>query len=152
MKKAGSIVITLLMIGMVIVTCVRGGKDLKVGLFGVEQVLHGKSPYDNPTDANRPIFRYAPGFVILQAPFLLTSKLVGPYEFEHILPSVLLWCLAEIVALSLSVLLIVRLIPAPSREIAMRNLKLSMLLALPLISYEISNSQNKIAALAFLLL
>lgn len=144
--------IVILVIIMGIVTCVREGKDLKVGLFGVTQVLHRQSPYDNPTDANRPIFRYAPGFTIFQAPFLLTSKLVGPFEFENILPSVFLWYLAEIVALLVSVMLILRLIPAPSRETANRNLKISIILALPLIAYELSNCQNKIMALAFVLM
>jgi hypothetical protein len=102
---------------MAIVTCVREGKDLKVGLFGVEQMIHRQSPYDNPTDANRPIFRYAPGFTLLQAPFLMTSRMTGPYEFDHILPSVLAWYLAEILALLVSVLFILKLIPAPSGEI-----------------------------------
>jgi hypothetical protein len=146
------IIIAVFIITMAIVTCIREGKDLKVGLFGVEQMLQRQSPYYNPTDANRPIFRYAPGFTLLQAPFLLTSKLVGPFEFEHILPSVFSWYLAEIIALALSIMLIVKLIPAPSRETAMRNLKISFLLAMPLIAYELSNSQNKLPALAFLLL
>ena len=145
-------VIAIFIIIMAIVVCVRAGKDLKVGLFGVEQMLQRHSPYDNPTDANRPIFRYAPGFTILQAPFLLTSKPAGLFEFDHILPSVLSWYFAEILALFLSVFLLAKLIPAVSHEIAMRNLKVSILLALPLIAYELSNSQNKLIALAFLLL
>ena len=145
-------IIAIFVITMAIVVCIRAGKDLKVGLFGVEQMLHRQSPYDNPTDANRPIFRYAPGFTILQAPFLLTSKMTGPFEFEHILPSVFFWYLAEILALFLSVFLIVKLIPAVSDKIAMRNLKTSIILAIPLIAYELSNSQNKLIALAFLLL
>lgn len=69
----------------------RGGKDLKVGLFGVEQVLQKKSPYDNPTDRPRPLFRYAPGFAILLYPFLLKSKMVSPFKFENINPSVFAW-------------------------------------------------------------
>ena len=145
-------IIAIFIITMAIVVCVRAGKDLKVGLFGVVQMLHRQSPYDNPTDASRPIFRYAPGFTILQAPFLLTSKLVGPFEFEHILPSVLSWYFTEILALFLSVFLIFKLIPAVSHEIAIRNLKVSLLLAMPLIAYELSNSQNKLIALALLLL
>ena len=107
-------IVAIFIITMAIVTCVREGKDLKVGLFGVEQMLHRQSPYDNPTDANRPIFRYAPGFTILQAPFLLTSKMIRPFEFEHILPSVFFWYLTEILALFLSVFLMVKLIPAVS--------------------------------------
>jgi len=145
-------IIAIFIIMMAIITGIREGKDLKVGLFGVEQMLHRQSPYDNPTDANRPIFRYAPAFTILQAPFLLMSKMTAPFEFEHILPSVMLWYIFEILALSLSVFLIVKLIPAASEEIAMRNLKVSIILAMPLIAYELSNSQNKLIALAFLLL
>ena len=54
----------------------RGGKDLKVGLYGVEQAFHTKgSLYFNPTDPSRAIFRYAPGVVILEYPFLLKSKM-----------------------------------------------------------------------------
>ncbi len=145
-------IIAIFIITMAIVTCVREGKDLKVGLFGVEQMLQRHSPYDNPTDANRPIFRYAPGFTILQAPFLLTSKMTGPFEFEQILPSVFAWYAAEILALLLSIFLIVRLIPAASGEVTMRNLKASIILAMPLIAYELSNSQNKLIALVFVLL
>jgi len=145
-------IVIIFIITMAIVTCIREGKDLKVGLFGVTQVLHQRSPYDNPTDTNRPIFRYAPGFTILQAPFLLTSKLVGPFEFEYILPSVFLWYLAEIIALLGSVILILKLIPAPSHETASRNLRISVILAMPLVAYELSNCQNKLMALAFVLL
>ena len=145
-------IMVILIIGMAIVTCVREGKDIKVGLYGVVQTLQRQSPYDNPNDSNRPIYRYAPGFAILQRPFLLMSKVTGPYKFDHIVPSIFLWYLAEIIALSLSVILLLRLMPAPSADIAVRNIKLSVLLALPLIAYEVSNSQNKLIALAFLLL
>jgi len=145
-------IIAIFIITMAIVTCYRGGKDIKVGLYGVEQMLQRHSPYDNPTDPNRPIFRYAPGFTILQAPFLLTSKMTAPFEFEHIIPSVFTWYLASVVAFFLSLLLILKLIPAESAEKAMRNLKISVYMALPLIAYELSNSQNKLIALAFVLL
>jgi len=145
-------IMIIFIVTMAIVTCVREGKDLKVGLFGVTQVLKGQSPYDNPTDTNRPIFRYAPAFTILQSPFLLTSKLVGPFEFKDILPSVFLWYLAEIIAFLGSVILILKLIPAPSRETAKRNLRISIILAMPLVAYELSNCQNKLMALALVLL
>ena len=152
MNRVFLLIITIFIITMAIVVCVREGKDLKVGLFGVEQMLQRKSPYDNPTDINRPIFRYAPGFTLLQAPFLLTSRMTGPYEFEHITPSVLSWYLAGTIAFLLSILLMARLIPASSRETGIRNLKVSVLLALPLVAYELSNSQNKLIALAFVML
>ena len=71
-------------IAMAFTIQIREGKDLKVGLFGVEQVLHKKSPYDNPTDPNRTIYRYAPGLAILERPFLLKSKLISPFTFENI--------------------------------------------------------------------
>lgn len=150
--KAFLAIAIIFIITMAVVTCVREGKDLKVGLFGVTQVLQAQSPYDNPTDANRPIFRYAPAFTILQSPFLLTSKLVGPFEFEHILPSVFLWYLAQIIALLGSAVLLLKLIPAPSHETAKRNLRISMILAMPLIAYELSNCQNKLMALFFVLM
>jgi hypothetical protein len=137
---------------MAIVACYRGGKDIKVGLYGVEQMLQRQSLYNNPMDLNRPIFRYAPGFTILQAPFLLTSKMTAPYEFDNITPSVFAWYTASMLAFLLSLLLIMKLIPAESREASMRNLKLSVYMALPLVAYELSNSQNKLIALAFALL
>lgn len=145
-------IIAIVIITMAIVTCYRGGKDIKVGLYGVEQMLQRQSLYDNPMDLNRPIFRYAPGFTILQAPFFLTSKMTAPYEFDNIIPSVFGWYLASVLAFLLSLLMIMKLIPAESREASMRNLKLSVYMALPLVAYELSNSQNKLIALAFALL
>jgi hypothetical protein len=136
---------------LAVVTCYRGGKDLKVGLYGVEQVLQKHSPYDNPTDPKRPIFRYAPAFTILQRPFLLKSKMTVPFEFDNIAPSILMWYFAEIIALIISALILLKLIPAPSRDIGLRNLLVSFLLAMPLIAYELVNCQNKIIALAFIL-
>ena len=130
----------------------RDGRDLKVGLFGVEQVLQKDSPYKNPLDFNRTIFPYAPGITILEYPFLLKSKMIAPFEFTNILPSILAWYLFEILALIIIALLLVKLIPAATKEIQIRNLKLSFLMALPLIGYELSNSQNKIFALLFMLI
>ncbi len=134
----------------------RGGRDLKVGLYGVDQVLHGKSPYDNISDANRPLFRYAPGMTIIQYPFMLKSKIVEPsptepLDFKGMLPSVFAWYLAELIAVALSGLMLLRLIPPRTKEEGMRNLKISLLLAFPFLLYELSNSQNKLVALFFLL-
>ncbi|MDD3906363.1 MAG: glycosyltransferase 87 family protein [Candidatus Omnitrophica bacterium] len=157
-KKAGNFIlsdkvfipiIAILIIAAAIVTGVRGGKDLKVALYGVEKMMDRQSPYDNPTDANRPIFRYAPAMTILQAPFMLTSKPKGPFEFEHMLPSVLAWYLAVMFALIMSIFLLMRIMPSPSRATTVRNLKISILIAVPLIGYELVNSQNKLMALAF---
>jgi hypothetical protein len=136
---------------LLIITEVRGGKDLKVGLFGVEQVLHKQSPYSNPTDSNRCIFRYAPGITIIQYPFLLDSKLVAPFIFKDMSLSIAAWYLLKILSLVFSAFLLVKLIPSPSPEESFNNLKLSFLLALPLIGYELSNGQNKLIALFFLL-
>lgn len=130
----------------------RDGKDLRVDLFGVEQILKGHSPYENPLDPVRTIFRYAPGFTILVYPFLLMSKMTAPFEFEHILPSVFAWYLAEIFSLIASAMILLKLIPSPRKEISMRNLKISFLMALPLIGYELSNGQNKLIALCFMLI
>jgi hypothetical protein len=132
-------------------TCYRGGKDLKVGLWGVTQVMRNASPYDNPTDPKRPIYRYAPPYAILQKPFLLSSKMTSAFEFDHMVPSVLMWYLAEIAALIVSAHVLLKLVPAPSKEQALRNLMISFLLASPLIAYELVNCQNKIIALAFLI-
>jgi len=130
----------------------REGKDLKVDFFGVEQVLHGHSPYENPSDPNRTIFRYAPGFTILAFPFLLTSKMTAPYQFSNILPSVFAWYLAEILCLIAIALIMLKLIPSSTKQTSIRNLKISFLMASPLIGYELSNGQNKIFALCFMLI
>ncbi|MDD4879756.1 MAG: glycosyltransferase family 87 protein [Candidatus Omnitrophica bacterium] len=134
----------------------RGGRDLKVGLYGVDQVMHGKSPYDNISDVNRPLFRYAPGMTILQYPFMLKSKMaefspVEPLAFEGMLPSIFAWYLAELAAVALSGLILLRLIPSRTKEEGRRNLKISLLLAFPFLLYELANSQNKLIALFFLL-
>ena len=138
-------------ISMAFISCDRGGKDLKVGLFGVEQVLQKRSPYDNPTDPNRPLFRYAPGFVILQYPFLLKAKRVAPFEFKDIALSALLWYLVKILFLLITGLILFKIIPSVSKEVSLRNIKISFLMAMPLIGYELSNGQNKLLALFFVI-
>lgn len=147
----GAIVI-IFIFSLFAVTTHRGGKDLKVGLFGVEQVLQKKSPYDNPTDRDRPLFRYAPGFTILQYPFLLESKMVSPFKFRDIAASIQAWYWAEILALLFSAMILLKIVPAPSKETGVRNLKIAFLLALPVIAYELANCQNKLIALFFMLL
>lgn len=124
---------------------------MKVGLFGVEQTSHKKSPYYNPEDPKRTIFRYAPGLAILESPFVLRSKMTAPYKFDGISMSIFAWYAAEILALIFSAIFLIKLIDSPSREISMRNLRISFLMALPLIGYELANSQNKLIALFFML-
>ena len=147
------IIISIFLIAIGFTLAHRDGRDLKVGLFGVEQVLQKKSPYENPSDPNRTIFRYAPGITVLEYPFLLKAKMVEPSTlgFENIKPSVFAWSFFELLALFLSAKILLKIIPSPSKEVAMRNLKIGILLALPLIGYELSNSQNKLVALFFLL-
>ncbi|MFA6282025.1 MAG: hypothetical protein WCY05_05975 [Candidatus Omnitrophota bacterium] len=146
-------VISIFIIAMGFTIAHRDGRDLKVGLFGVEQVLQKKSPYENPSDPNRTIFRYAPGITILEYPFLFKAKMVNPsnLDFENIKPSVFAWYIFEILALFFSAKILLKLIPSASKEASSRNFKIALLLALPLIGYEISNSQNKLIALFFLL-
>lgn len=145
------IIIGSFILSLAFITCYRGGKDLKVFLFGAEATLQKKSPYENPTDPNRTIYRYAPGYAILQYPFLLKSKVIAPYEFKDITPSVFLWYWVKILSLLISALILLKLIPSPSKEISIRNLKIGILLAIPLIGYELTNSQNKLIALFFML-
>jgi len=147
-----AIIIVSFVLGLAFITCNRRGRDLKVGLFGVKQVLQKKSPYENPTDPNRPLFRYAPGFAILQYPFMLKAKMIAPFQFKDITPSVLVWYFVKILFLFIMAWLLLKIIPARSKEISLRNLKISFLLALPLIGYELSNGQNKLVALFFMLL
>ncbi len=145
------IIIVTFVISLAVVTAYRGGKDLRVGLFGIEQIKSERTPYENPTDVDRPLFRYAPGFAILQWPFMLKSWMYQPFKFVNITPSILAWYWTQILALALSAKMLLRLIPAASKEIGARNLKLSFLLASPLIGYELANCQNKILALFFIL-
>jgi len=129
----------------------RDGKDLKVGLYAIDQVRQKKSPYINPIDPKRPIFRYAPGVTILEYPFFLTTRVVGPYQLEHTGPSVFAWFAAEMLALLGSGWFLYKLIPAASPSLSLRNLKISFVMALPLIIYEVINSQNKLIALFLIL-
>ena len=144
-------IILAFVIGLAGIACVREGRDLKVFLFGSQRVLQNKSPYENPQDINRPIYRYAPFYAALQMPFLLKSRMTEPYEFKNFYPSILFWYFVKIIALFLSAVIILRLIPAASKEISWRNLKISIIISLPFIGYELSNSQNKLMALFFML-
>jgi len=137
---------------------IRGGKDLKVDIYGAQQTLNKQSPYQNPGGEHdlRPLFRYAPGFAIMAYPFLLQSK---PYrvvrtnlEIDDINPSVFAWYFFKILLLFFSAIILLELIPSISRKTSIRNLQISFLMASPLISLELSNGQNKIIALFFMLL
>ena len=146
------IIIAMFIPAMAVVACRRDGRDLRVGLFGVEQVLQKKSPYDNPTDPNRTIFRYAPGIAILEYPFLLKSKMTTPYQFDNIIPSILAWYFAEVLALIFSAFLLLKLTPSLPPAVSWRNMKIGFLMSLPLIGYDLSTCQNKIIDLFFVLL
>ena len=145
------IIAAIFIFSLIFTVHVRAGKDLKVGLYGVAQISEKKSPYDNPLDPPRPLFRYAPGFVILQSPFFLKSEMTAPFEFKNIAPSVFAWYAACILSLFFSGFLLRRLIPALTEKKASQNLKLSFLMAMPLVGYELSNGQNKLIALVFML-
>ncbi len=146
-----ALIIVAFIIGLGVSTVVREGKDLKVGLYGVHQAWHKRSPYDNPLDPPRPLYRYAPGFAILQYPFVLKSEMVEPFTFKHITPSALAWYTVVILSLFASVFLLLKLVPSASFEASIRNLKIGILMTLPLLGYELSNGQNKLLALFFLL-
>lgn len=136
----------------------RGGKDLKVDIYGAQQTLNKQSPYKNPAGEydSRPLFRYAPGFALMVYPFILASK---PYRvvntnlvIDDIGPSVFAWYFFKIILLFLSAVILLKLIPSVSAQTSIRNLKISFLLASPLIGLELANGQNKIIALFFMLL
>jgi hypothetical protein len=129
----------------------REGRDLNVGLFGVVQSFSGRSPYENPTDPSRPVFRYAPGFAILEAMFLQSSRQSGvsPFYFYKKDPSIVFWYLFEIACLLGIAFVLPKLIPSKRPTV---TISLSFLLALPYIIYELVNCQNKIPALFFMLL
>ncbi|MFA5095852.1 MAG: glycosyltransferase family 87 protein, partial [Candidatus Omnitrophota bacterium] len=151
-KTVFSFIIVSFIVSLGWVIHIREGKDLKVGLFGVEQVLQKKSPYENPTDPNRTIYRYAPGITILQYPFLMQSKSIRPFYYKDITPSALAWYFTVLASLFLSLRMLLKLIPSSSRRISIDNLKVSLLLALPFIGYELSNGQNKLLSLFFTIL
>ena len=153
-----TIVLGIFLIGMAFAATERKGKDLKIFLFGVQQTLKHQSPYERfPQDTERPLYLYAPGFLIFQYSFVLKSKMISPVaftdlEFRDITPSILAWYFVEVLALVLCAFLLLKLIPSVSNAIRWRNLKFSFLMALPLIGYEFSNCQSKIIALFFMLL
>jgi hypothetical protein len=149
--------VVIFVLSLAITLYFRGGKDLKVAIYGAQETLRGESPYDNPVDSDsRPLFRYAPGFAIMVYPFILTSKMYrvvdSDLQFDGIMYSVFAWFLVKILLLFIIALLILKIIPSVSREAAIRNLKISFLMASPLIGCELSNSQNKIIALFFMVL
>ncbi len=151
-------VIIVFVLALSVTVYFRGGKDLKVDIYGAQQTLNKESPYKNPAGDHdlRPLFRYAPGFAIMVYPFILKSE---PYQviksdlkIGNITPSVFAWFFFKIILLLLSAKILLEFIPAVSREVAQRNLKISFLLSLPLIGCELANGQNKIIALFFMLL
>jgi len=155
---AFAVYIIIFILVLAVTVYIRGGKDLKVDIYGAQQILNKQSPYQNPGGEHdlRPLFRYAPGFAIMVYPFLLQSK---PYrvvrtnlEIDGINPSALAWYFFKILLLFFSAIILLELIPSISREVSIRNLELSFLIASPLISLELSNGQNKIIALFFMLL
>jgi len=88
--------VVIFVLSLAITLYFRGGKDLKVAIYGAQETLHGESPYDNPVDSDsRPLFRYAPGFAIMVYPFMLTSKMYrvidSDLQFDGIMSSVFAW-------------------------------------------------------------
>jgi hypothetical protein len=149
------IFIAIFIISVGIAAVVRGGKDLKVDLFGVEQVLQKKSPYDNPNDPNRPIFRYAPPFALMMRPFLIGGKqipdqlLLSLSKYTNI--DIIIFYITKIFLLFLIVFFLLKLIPCSSLRRSGMNFKLAFFLSMPFIGYELTNNQNKLIALCFII-
>jgi hypothetical protein len=152
-----AIIITIFILALSFSLFMRGGKDLKVSIYGAQQTLHKLSPYQNPIETDpRTLFRYAPGFAIMIYPFLLKSKMYRMVEFslriDDIMPSLFAWYFFKILLLFIIAAIMLKIIPSPSKEISTRNLKISILMALPFIGCELANGQNKIIALFFIIL
>jgi len=156
-EKFFALFVLIFLIGMAFAVKDRGGKDLKIFLFGLEQTKKYQSPYERyPGDTDRPIYRYAPGFLVLQAPYVLKSKNVSPVvfsdlEYKDIGPSVMAWYLTEVLALFMIGWFLWKFFPSVSNEVDRKHLMISFLLAVPLIGYEISNCQSKLVAMALML-
>lgn len=148
------IVVVIFIISAGIAADIRGGRDLKVDLFGVAQVLQKKSPYENPGDPNRPLFRYAPPFALIMRPFLIekvpSSLLLSVLKFRDV--EVGIFYIIKIILLFFTVLCLFKLIPCRDRESCWRNLKLAFLFSMPFLGYELANNQNKLIALFFIIL
>ncbi len=156
-EKIFALFVLIFLIGMSFAVKDRGGKDLKIFLFGLEQTKKYQSPYERyPGDTDRPLYRYAPGFLVLQAPYVLKSKNVSPLEFsdleyEDIEPSVMAWYLTEVLALFMIAWFLWKFFPSLSNEADRKHMMISFLLAVPMIGYEISNCQSKLVAMALML-
>ncbi len=135
---------------------VRGGNDLKVDFFGAGQVFQKMSPYDNPTDTNRPLFRYAPLFAAMIYPFLLLNKIthgtavINRYviEYKDIWFSITAFYIFKIILLSLTAFFMLRMFPSGEKK-RWRNFKIAFMLSVPFTAYELANNQNKLIALFF---
>lgn len=149
------IFIAIFIISVGIAAVVRGGKDLKVDLFGVEQVLQKKSPYDNPTDPGRPLFRYAPPFALMMRPFLIEGEQIPsqlpPFFLKYKNIEIISFYITKIFLLFLAIFFLLKLIPCSSLRRSGMNFKLAFLLSMPFIGYELTNNQNKLIALCFII-
>jgi len=149
------IFIAIFVISVGIAAVIRGGKDLKVDLFGVEQVLQKRSPYDNPTDPNRAIFRYAPPFALMMRPFLIEGKQISSQSLLFFLKykniEIISFYITKIFLLFLAIFFLLKLIPCSSLRRSKMNFKLAFFLSMPFIGYELTNNQNKLIALCFII-
>ena len=148
------IFIAIFIISVGIAAVVRGGKDLKVDLFGVKQVLEKKSPYDNPTDPGRPLFRYAPPFALMMRPFLIEGEQIlsqSPLFLKYKNIEIISFYITKIFLLFLAIFFLLKLIPCSSRRRCWINFKLAFFLSMPFIGYELTNNQNKLIALCFII-
>ena len=127
-------------------------KDLGPGLYGAVKAFHGESPYENPWEPQRTMYRCMPPLALIHRAILFKSKMVGPFHFEHYRPSVLAWYIIELVALILIGVLALKIVPGEQSKTSNRNLKLAFILAMPLMLYEVCNGQNKVVALCFLMI
>lgn len=150
------IFIAIFIIAVGIATAVRGGKDLKVYLYGAAQTLHEKSPYDNPVDQSRPLFRYAPSFALMMRPFLIeTWRNPDDFFWSERIPkykNITITCfyIAKIMLLFLASIFLLKLASSASAK-TWANFKLAFFLSMPFIGYELANNQNKLIALPFLI-
>ena len=141
---------------------IRGGNDIKVDIFGAEEVHAGHSPYMNPNDPGRTIYRYAPPFAIMMYPFLAVNKIFGitlsrgdfsaSFNYNNITATLTAFYTAKVLMLAGIAYLFLTYMPARRRDKSAVNLKIAFLLASPFIAYELVNNQNKLMALFFLVL
>jgi hypothetical protein len=161
-NTAFAVLVALFFVIVGIASVVRQGNDIKVDIYGAEEVQAGRSPYYNPHQPERTIYRCAPPFALMMYPFLAVNKLFGvelsradfsaAFNYNNITLTIIAFYTAKALMFVATLYMLLGLFPPKDRQRSIVNLKIAFLLSSPFIAYELVNNQNKLMALFFLML